>query len=279
MPRAAKDDQSPDEVALANAAAEIYRAAPQDFVATRKAAAKDARANGDKSLALEITSLRKPTQGADALNRVVHAQHPVLADIAEVGAHLRHAQSAMDTASLTKLRPQRDAVIEETLQAIGGVTDGPLSDALKQSVRDSLIAAFADAAAQEVVLSGMLTRTLSYSGFGEVDVTQAAARTSTGTVLTAIVGGGQSDADEAPELDEGPDLRQRRAQEAKAQRDREAEQARTSAAKALAEAEREMARAEAEVIQSSRLLHAAQQRLNEASNARDAAAKAVKAAK
>src|SRR5699024_2156631 len=41
----------------------------------------------------------------------------------------------------------------------------------------------------EVLASGTLTRSLSYSGFGEVDLSEAAATTSTGVVLTSIPGG------------------------------------------------------------------------------------------
>src|SRR5690606_3619287 len=56
-------------------------------------------------------------------------------------------------------------------------------------VRDTGIAALADEAAQEVVGSGTMTRALAYSGFGEVDLSEAAATTSTGVVLTSIPGG------------------------------------------------------------------------------------------
>ena len=67
-------------------------------------------------------------------------------------------------------------------------------------------AALADAGAAEVALSGTLTRGLSYSGFGEVDVADAVARTSTGVVLTRIEGGArgtwQADAEEGGDSEE-----------------------------------------------------------------------------
>ena len=53
-----------------------------------------------------------------------------------------------------------------------------------------MIAALASEDATRAVLSGQLTRALSYSGFGEVDLSEAVARTSSGSILTVLPGQG-----------------------------------------------------------------------------------------
>jgi hypothetical protein len=58
------------------------------------------------------------------------------------------------------------------------------------AVRDTAVAALASLQATEAVASGRLTRALAYSGFGEVDLVGAVARTATGVALGVIRGGG-----------------------------------------------------------------------------------------
>jgi hypothetical protein len=48
------------------------------------------------------------------------------------------------------------------------------------------VAALADEGAAAAVSSGQLTRALSYSGFGEVDLSEAVARTTSGAILTVV---------------------------------------------------------------------------------------------
>ena len=64
-----------------------------------------------------------------------------------------------------------------------------LSAAAQQDVRATAIAALADERASAAVTSGQLTRALSYSGFGEVDLAEAVARTAGGAILTILPGG------------------------------------------------------------------------------------------
>jgi hypothetical protein len=263
---------------LVHAVTELYAVAPADFVARRTALAKAARAAGDREAAQEITALRKPTVSADAVNRVVRSGDPVVRRLRDVGTRMRHAQSALDAAGLAELRGPRDEVIRAFAAAAETVA-GVSSAAAQAEVRDTVIAALADAAAEAVVCSGALTRALHYSGFGEVDRSDAVARTSTGVVLTRIEGGG-GDADQ-PEESEGAGSAMDEEEPQPRALPEEAPAADTPdgpdpeilamARAAVDRAERELRRTQAEVDQASRLLTQARRRAEAAEAAHEAA--------
>ncbi|WP_022925820.1 hypothetical protein [Serinicoccus marinus] len=188
-----------DEEALRAAVSAVYAVAPADFVATRKEWVARLRSEGRKDTAKEVAGLRKPSVSAAAVNALVRAQDPVVEALRDVGARLRHAQSAMDAAGLAGLRGERDELLRAWVTAGREHAAAPLTGAVESEVRDTAVAALADAEATELVLGGTLTRALSYSGFGEVDVADAVARTSTGVVLTRIDGGGQRAEEDARE--------------------------------------------------------------------------------
>ncbi|WP_132974511.1 hypothetical protein [Ornithinimicrobium sufpigmenti] len=146
-------------------------------------------------MATAVAALRKPSVAAAAVNALVRAEDPVVDRLREVGTRMRHAQSALDAQGLAALRGERDAVLHDWVEAARTHAPASLTPAVEAEVRDTAVAALADGAATDVVLSGTLTRALSYSGFGEVDVSDAVARTSTGVVLTRIEGGGGGDTD------------------------------------------------------------------------------------
>jgi len=173
----------------------LYAVAPGEFIARRTALVKQARSNGLKELANEIGALRKPSVSAWAVNQVVRARADTVAQLRDLGARLRHAQSTLDAAALGGLRAERDEALAGLVRGAGEVSarsGHPLTATADAEVRDTGIAALADAGAEEVAWSGGLTRSLSYSGFGEVDVSDAVARTGTGVILTRIEGGGGS---------------------------------------------------------------------------------------
>lgn len=189
------------EEALARAVDAVYAVAPADFVATRKEWVARLRTEGLREVAKEVGALRKPSVAAAAVNAVVRADDPVVARLVDVGARMRHAQATLDAAALAALRPERDDVLAAWIAAAREHAGG-LTGATEAEVRDTAVAALADAGAAEVVTSGSLTRALSYSGFGEVDVADAVARTSTGVVLTRLEGGRTDEVEEAAESEE-----------------------------------------------------------------------------
>lgn len=187
------------------AVARVYGAAPGEFVALRTALVAQAKAEGDKDAAAEIGALRKPSVAAWVINQVVRREGEVIDALRDLGARLRHAQSTLDAAGLAGMRAERDRALADLVQTAAAVSESEgsaLTTAVRSEVRDTAIAALADAAAEEVAWSGSLTRALHYSGFGEVDISDAVARTSTGVLLSRIEGGAGADrvADDAAEV-------------------------------------------------------------------------------
>lgn len=189
----AEDNATSEDEALARAVHAVYGVAPPDFVATRTEWVGRLRSEGLREVAKQVGALRKPSVSAAAVNALVRADDPVVARLRDVGAKMRHAQSALDAPSLAALRDDRDEVLAAWVAAAREHTDATLTAAVEAEVRDTAVAALADPEASDVATSGSLTRALSYSGFGEVDVDDAVARTSTGVVLTRIEGGRSSD--------------------------------------------------------------------------------------
>lgn len=176
---------------LGDAAEELYAAAPAEFMASRTRLVAQARAAKDRALATQIGKLRKPSVAAGILNGLVRARPDLTERLVTVGEQLRAAQATMHLATMSALRPDRDALIADWLagaREIAGAADSALSSAATDEIRDTVIAALASIEATEAVLAGHLNRALSYSGFGEVDLADAVVRTEGGTVLRVIRG-------------------------------------------------------------------------------------------
>lgn len=172
----------------------LYAVDPAGFVAARKEWVAKARSVGEREVAKEIGALRKPGVAAAAMNALVRAGDPVVERLRGLGERMRHAQSTLDAPALAALRTERDATLTAWVEAAREhAPGGTLAASIEAEVRDTAIAALADAAAAQVATSGSLTRALSYSGFGEVDIAEAAATTSTGVVLTVIAGEGEEE--------------------------------------------------------------------------------------
>lgn len=231
--------------ALAAATAELYAVAPDEFVATRTRLVQDARSGGDASLAKEVGRLRRPTVAAWAVNRTVRERPGEVERLRDVGHRLRAAQAQLDAARLRDLRSAREELLAGFVAGAAEVAEAagrPLAPAALDEVRSTVIAALASEQAAEAVVSGHLTRALSYSGFGEVDLSEAVARTSSGAVLTVVArpeegagpGAGGAKRKEVPAQQAQDRVQEeRRAQE---QRLREVEEAHATAAAAAEEA-------------------------------------------
>lgn len=177
---------------VAEAMQDLYAVGPDEFMATRSRLVADAKAASDKAAATEIGRLRKPSLAAWAVNLTAREAEDVVADLVDLGERMRSAQSRLDAAALTGMRKERDATVEVYVRAATrAVSDAgrSLSPAAQQEVRATAIAALADERASAAVTSGQLTRSLSYSGFGEVDLAEALARTTGGAILTVVPGG------------------------------------------------------------------------------------------
>ena len=172
----------------------MYAVEPGEFIASRKEWVATAKAAGDKEAAAAIGVLRKPSVSAWAMNAVVRGAPEVVDALRDVGARMRDAQSRMDMASVQGMRGERESAVSDYVSAAARVTADagrPLAASGLDEVRATAIAALADASAEMVMASGTLTRALSYSGFGEVDLSDAVVLTKTGRVLGVITAGGR----------------------------------------------------------------------------------------
>lgn len=203
----AETDSAPADTALAEAAAELYALTPGEFVAARTRWVRTVRGREDldpaarKTAASAIGALRRPTGSAWLVNRLGRRRPDVVERLADLGARLRRAQSRLDASALRSLRENRETFLTDALaaltEAVEGVAGAPArSDAALAEVRATLVAALSDEAALDAVRSGALTRALSYSGLGEVDLSDAVGLTPTGVRLQVVPDTPGSGADE-----------------------------------------------------------------------------------
>ncbi len=88
--------------ALDHAFARLYRATPEEFVATRKALVAEMRENGEKEAALAIGEAKKPTSTAWAVNQLALAHRAAFDDFTSAVEALRKAQRHLLEASPAK---------------------------------------------------------------------------------------------------------------------------------------------------------------------------------
>lgn len=257
------------ESRLEDAAAQVYAAAPGDFVATRSRLAKQAKADGEPEIAKQIAALRKPSVAAWAVNHLVRRRPDLVEQLTDLGERLRSAQTRLDAAALRTLRGERDVVLRTMTQAAAEQASEAgqrLAPSVLDQVRDTVVAALASAEATQAVGSGTLTRALAYSGFGDVDIADAVARTATGVPLAVIRGGRSAEATPAETIPAGDDatsdgeLARTQARRQRAERER-LEGARREAEFALARAERDLETATVTVQRAREASEAARTRL------------------
>ena len=200
--RGQQGEQDGGGAGLAYATAALYATEPAAFVSTRTLLAAEAKVSGDAALAEEIGRLRKPTAAAWAVNLTTRERPDQVERLRDVGQRLRAAQARLDAAGLRDLRAEREGLVAAFLAGaaeVAAAAGRPLAPAVLEEVRGTLIAGLASEEATEAVTSGHLTRALSYSGFGEVDLSEAVARTSSGAVLTVLAPGSAAPARPAGE--------------------------------------------------------------------------------
>lgn len=158
---------------------ELYGLDPADFVEVRTARAKEARDSGDKALAKEITTLRRPTAVAWMVNMLAREHTDDIATLLELGEAMRDAQRHLAGDDLRTLTTQRQQVVRAMARQAAALAvrhgQKPGETALRE-VGQSLQAALADSEIAEQVRSGRLVTAVSYSGMGPAGL--------------AVVGGG-----------------------------------------------------------------------------------------
>jgi hypothetical protein len=165
-------------VDLADVAHELYGLLPGDFTAERNQRAKDLKDDGDAELAAQVKALGKPTSAAWLVNQLVRHHGEEVEQVAAVGAALREAQDDLDSGELLALNKQRHLVLRAVVQqarALARDLGQPVSTAVADEVEQTLRAVMSDPEAADAVRTGTLRRSLSGTGLGPVDLTDAVA--------------------------------------------------------------------------------------------------------
>jgi hypothetical protein len=157
-------------VGVDEVAERLYALPPDEFTAERTAAAKE-----DKAGAKEINALRKPTVGAWLVNTLAREDPDLLDQLLSLGPALAEAQRSGQGDELRTLGAQRRELIGAVTQRAFELADRPPTAAAREEVESTLEAALADPATADAVRTGRLTRSLSYAGFGGVDLDGAVA--------------------------------------------------------------------------------------------------------
>ena len=156
----------------------LYAGDPSAFVAGRDALAKRVKAAGEKDAAAAIKGLRRPSVGAWYANIAARSSLVSLREWLALGAEIRDAQARLDLRLVGELGTRRAGLEERVVRDLAahlGALGLTASPAGLEELRGTLRAALADPAASAAVASGRLERSLSYAGFGEVDVSAALA--------------------------------------------------------------------------------------------------------
>lgn len=131
---------------------DLYAGEPASFVASRTAAARAAKSEGDAELARRIQALRKPTTAAFFVNRLARDGSPALAELSDLGDRLRAAHASLAGDQLRELAQRRAELVRSVLR------DAPdLSDSVAREVEETLETVVADPAVARLVLAGRLT--------------------------------------------------------------------------------------------------------------------------
>jgi len=163
---------------LDTAADQLYALSPDEldsFATRRSELAAEAKADGDRALAGQIAKLRKPVQAAALVNLLVRSQPAAVAELTELAGGLRDAHRHLRGTELRKLSERRQQVLGKLVTLARKAARRSVTDSVLDQLRATFEAAIADEAAEQAVLSGRLTATLSYSGFGAVDIGDAVA--------------------------------------------------------------------------------------------------------
>lgn len=152
---------------------ELYGLTPDLFVKRRNEIAKEVKADGETSLAKDISKLRRPTQAAWAINQWVRANPDDCDRVTSLAADLSAAQrrSAVDT--MRELSRRRQELINDSADGVAGTASSlgvQLSDSAVREVATTLRAAIADAEILDDLRRGRLVTSAEYSGFGPAGV-------------------------------------------------------------------------------------------------------------
>jgi hypothetical protein len=160
---------SDDERELDEIAAELYALKPDEFVATRDERVRQFKADGRGPLAKAVAALRKPNHSAWLVNQLARDQREAVEELLSLGDALRAAHQRADGSELQKISAERrkaEAALIRRARALGTQAGVDVTADMARETEETLAAALASPEVAADVLSGRLTKPVSYSGFG-----------------------------------------------------------------------------------------------------------------
>jgi hypothetical protein len=149
---------------------ELYALPPGRFVAARDERVAQARADGDRELAKDISALRRPTVVAWLANLLTRRHPEDVEPFLELGAALRDATATLSGPELKELSRQRQQLVHALVRkarALGEAEGQRVGEDSARGLEETLHAALADPDAAQELLDGRLTGALNRAGFGE----------------------------------------------------------------------------------------------------------------
>ncbi len=150
---------------------ELYRLPPQAFVAARDGYVAEARNAGDRGLADELATLRRPTVSAWLVNLLALRRAEDVARLLDLGETIRAAQGRTTRVQLRDLSAQRrkeiGGLLTEAVALAAEAGESAVSKLHLNEVESTLTTAMVDDTAARLVQSGRVVKALAYSGFGQ----------------------------------------------------------------------------------------------------------------
>jgi chromosome segregation ATPase len=190
---------------------ELYGLDASEFTATRDGRARDARQAGDRALAQQLKALKRPSAAAWVANILVRQRPQEVERLVQFGESFREAQANLAGDELRRLGRQRHQVLSAVAQEAQRLAEArgqQVSQATLREVESTLEAAVSDPQAADALRSGRLLRSLSHTGMGQVDLSDAVAAPEVSVrPTTSSAASGSIDASHADRTRSGQDQR------------------------------------------------------------------------
>lgn len=159
---------------LEQARAELYDAAPEEFVAERKRLTKELKSAGNAADAEQLGKLRKPTVAAWALNRLARDQRRDVDLLLDSGHRLLQAQAGVLRGDARETFEQAQRTEREAIARLAHAAEqlllerGGASGTVLEQIAASLHAAAVSEHGRELLAAGQFTEPLTLEGFDAV---------------------------------------------------------------------------------------------------------------
>ena len=145
--------------------AQLYAAAPEEFVAERTKLARTLRDEGREEESKEVASLRKPTLPAHLANRLAHERPRDVAALLDAAEKLAAAHGSGDATKLRRAQSDLGDRLRALVALAPEVSSRPVSESVGQRLAETLRAAASASETAQLLRRGVLQEEVETSGF------------------------------------------------------------------------------------------------------------------